>query len=55
MLLFVEKQLADNIGAVDWKLTLDQLARLDAASNVPPPYPIWHQRGFSMLHERVQP
>jgi aryl-alcohol dehydrogenase-like predicted oxidoreductase len=50
-----EKQLADNIGAVDWKLTLDQLARLDAASNVPPPYPIWHQRGFSMLHERVQP
>jgi aryl-alcohol dehydrogenase-like predicted oxidoreductase len=50
-----EKQLADNVGAVDWKLTLDQLARLDAASDVPPPYPIWHQRGFSMLHERVQP
>lgn len=50
-----EKQLAENIGAVDWKLTLDQLARLDAASSVPPPYPIWHQRGFSMLHEGVQP
>ena len=50
-----EKQLAENIEAVDWKLTLDQLARLDAASAVPPPYPIWHQRGFSMLHEGVQP
>ena len=50
-----EKQLADNVGAVDWKLTLDQLARLDAVSSVPPPYPIWHQHGFSMLQERVQP
>jgi len=28
-----------------------QIAALDAASEVPPPYPVWHQRGFPMLHE----
>jgi aryl-alcohol dehydrogenase-like predicted oxidoreductase len=29
-----EKRLAENIGAVDWQLSLDQLAKLDAASDV---------------------
>ncbi len=41
-----EAQLVDNIGAVGWALTPDQIARLDRASTVPWPYPYWHQDGF---------
>ena len=47
-----EEQLVQNIGAVGWALTADQVAVLDAASDVKPPYPFWHQRGFPMLNER---
>jgi aryl-alcohol dehydrogenase-like predicted oxidoreductase len=47
-----EEQLVQNIGAVGWTLTAEQVARLDAASDVPPAYPVWHQRGFPMLNER---
>jgi aryl-alcohol dehydrogenase-like predicted oxidoreductase len=47
-----EGQLVQNIGAVGWNLTAEQVARLDAASDVPPAYPAWHQRGFPMLNER---
>jgi len=39
-----EEQLRQNLGAVGWNLTKDQVARLDAASAVPPIYPYWHQR-----------
>jgi hypothetical protein len=35
-----------------WKLTQQQIAELDRASDVPPAYPVWHQRGFPMLNER---
>lgn len=42
-----EKQLKDNLGAVGWSLTQEQIARLDAASAVTLPYPYWHQRGFT--------
>ena len=41
-----EEQLVQNLGAVGWSLTADQLARLDAASQRPPIYPYWHQKGF---------
>ena len=41
-----EEQLRANIGAVGWKLTPQQIARLDAASNVTAIYPYWHQRMF---------
>lgn len=41
-----EQQLRDNLGAVGWNLTKDQIARLDAASAKEPVYPYWHQRGF---------
>ena len=41
-----ESQLKDNLGAVGWSLTAEQMARLDAASEPPLPYPYWHQRGF---------
>jgi len=46
-----EAQLLENIGAVGWALTAEQVATLDAASDVPPAYPVWHQRGFPILHE----
>jgi aryl-alcohol dehydrogenase-like predicted oxidoreductase len=41
-----EEQLRANLGALDWKLTPGEVARLDAASAVPRPYPYWHQAGF---------
>jgi aryl-alcohol dehydrogenase-like predicted oxidoreductase len=41
-----EQQLRENLGAVGWNLTPEQVARLDAASAVTPPYPYWHQRQF---------
>lgn len=41
-----EEQLRQNLGAVGWSLTAEQVAKLDAASATPPPYPYWHQRGF---------
>lgn len=42
-----EDQLKENLGAVGWNLTKDQVAKLDAASAVPLTYPYWHQRGFA--------
>jgi aryl-alcohol dehydrogenase-like predicted oxidoreductase len=42
-----EEQLRQNLGAVDWSLTQDQIAALDAASAPTPAYPYWHQRFFS--------
>ena len=39
-------QLEDNLGAVGWSLTEDQVARLDAVSRRTPAYPYWHQTGF---------
>jgi aryl-alcohol dehydrogenase-like predicted oxidoreductase len=41
-----EEQLRQNIGAVGWTLTAEQIARLDAASEVTRAYPYWHQGGF---------
>ena len=40
-----EEQLRQNLGAVGWKLTPDQVKKLDAASAPVPGYPYWHQRG----------
>jgi aryl-alcohol dehydrogenase-like predicted oxidoreductase len=42
-----EEQLRQNLGAVGWNLSLDQIAKLDAASDVTPVYPYWHQRQFT--------
>jgi aryl-alcohol dehydrogenase-like predicted oxidoreductase len=42
-----EEQLRQNLGAVGWNLTAEQVRRLDEASAVTLPYPYWHQRGFS--------
>ena len=38
-----EEQLRQNLGAVGWNLTADQVAQLDSASNREPVYPYWHQ------------
>ena len=42
-----EEQLRQNLGAVGWNLTTEQVAKLDAASAVPVAYPYWHQRQFT--------
>lgn len=42
-----EEQLKQNLGAVGWDLTKEQVAKLDAASELTPAYPYWHQRGFA--------
>jgi len=42
-----EEQLRQNLGAVGWNLTLEQVEILDKASQKDPSYPYWHQRGFS--------
>src|SRR5262245_17699649 len=41
-----EEQLRQNLGAVGWSLTPDQVASLDAASAITAAYPYWHQQGF---------
>jgi aryl-alcohol dehydrogenase-like predicted oxidoreductase len=42
-----EEQLRQNLGAIGWNLTAEQVARLDTASVRTPAYPYWHQAGFS--------
>lgn len=39
-----EGQLKENLAAADWRLTFDQMKRLDAVSETEPVYPYWHQR-----------
>ena len=41
-----EAQLRENLGAFGWDLTPEQMARLDAVSELDTIYPFWHQRGF---------
>ncbi|MHC9418185.1 aldo/keto reductase [Sphingomonas citri] len=51
-----EAQLCDNLGAVGWALSPEQMARLDAASDQLPPYPhtpYRQQEGFARLAPRL--
>jgi aryl-alcohol dehydrogenase-like predicted oxidoreductase len=41
-----EQQLRQNLDAVGWNLTAEQIDKLDRASDVTPVYPYWHQRQF---------
>jgi aryl-alcohol dehydrogenase-like predicted oxidoreductase len=41
-----EQQLRQNLAAAGWRLSPEQVAKLDAASEVNAPYPYWHQRQF---------
>jgi aryl-alcohol dehydrogenase-like predicted oxidoreductase len=48
-----EEQLRQNLGAVGWSLTAEQIARLDKASSVTAPYPYFpyrRQEGFARLN-----
>lgn len=45
-----EEQLQQNLGAVGWNLTTEQVKKLDAASEREPVYPYWHQRQFAELN-----
>ncbi len=42
-----EEQLRQNLGAVGWDLTAEQVKRLDEASARPKAYPYWHQLGYA--------
>lgn len=42
-----EAQLRDNLQAVGWNLSPEQVAKLDAASATTLAYPYWHQRGYT--------
>jgi aryl-alcohol dehydrogenase-like predicted oxidoreductase len=51
-----EEQLRQNLGAVGWKLTPAQVARLDEASTVTAPYPYFpyrRQEGFARLNPPI--
>ncbi|MBD2100985.1 aldo/keto reductase [Leptolyngbya sp. FACHB-261] len=41
-----EQQLKDNLGAASWKLTPDEVKRLNEVSEVPAIYPYWHQQKY---------
>jgi aryl-alcohol dehydrogenase-like predicted oxidoreductase len=41
-----EEQQRQNLDAYGWKLTSEQIAKLDKASEVTPSYPRWHQSGI---------
>ena len=48
-----EDQLRQNLGAVGWSLTQDQIAKLDQASAVTAPYPHFpyrRQEGFARIN-----
>jgi aryl-alcohol dehydrogenase-like predicted oxidoreductase len=51
-----EEQLRQNLGAIGWSLTPEQVDKLDAASDVTAPYPYFpyrRQEGFSRLNPRI--
>ncbi|ASG19923.1 aldo/keto reductase [Nitrospirillum viridazoti] len=48
-----EEQLKQNLGAVGWSLTPDQVTRLEQASQKGPIYPYWHQKDFN--HRNPKP
>lgn len=42
-----EQQLRDNLGALGWNLSKEQVAKLDDASTTQKTYPYWHQTNFA--------
>jgi len=47
-----EEQLRQNLGSIGWKLSAEQVARLDKVSEVKPIYPYWHQKSFPQLQRK---
>jgi aryl-alcohol dehydrogenase-like predicted oxidoreductase len=50
-----EAQLRQNLATAEWNLTPEQVAKLDAASATPAPYPYWHQKQFPGLNPAPLP
>lgn len=50
-----EQQLRENLGATGWRLSDEQIGRLDAVSHREPIYPYWHQRHFPQLTPQPTP
>ncbi len=50
-----EEQLRQNLGAAGWNLSVEQVAKLDQASDVTPTYPYWHQRQFVERNPAAEP
>jgi aryl-alcohol dehydrogenase-like predicted oxidoreductase len=48
-----ESQLRDNLAAVGWRLTEEEVQRLDKASDVPEIYPYWHQHKWGLERNPV--
>lgn len=47
-----EEQLKQNLGAVGWNLTKEQVAKLDKVSSRTPAYPYWHQMDFDAINPK---
>jgi aryl-alcohol dehydrogenase-like predicted oxidoreductase len=47
-----EEQLRQNLGAVGWSLSAEQMERLDAVSRRTPAYPYWHQMDFDAINPK---
>ncbi len=43
-----EAQLKDNLGAAGWSLSEEEVRRLEEASDLPEPYPYWHQHKYAL-------
>lgn len=47
-----EEQLQQNLGAIGWNLTQEQVKRLDTVSKQPVVYPYWHQMDFDQINPK---
>jgi len=51
-----DEQLKDNLAAASWRLSAEEITRLDVVSALPEPYPSWHQHKFGLeRNPRVPP
>ncbi|HEY5056261.1 MAG TPA: aldo/keto reductase, partial [Acidobacteriaceae bacterium] len=48
-----EQQLRQNLASVGWALTVEQIATLDAASDLPRAWPYWHQHQFEERNPKL--
>ncbi|MCD7976360.1 MAG: aldo/keto reductase [Tannerellaceae bacterium] len=48
-----EEQLKQNLQAIGWSLSSEQIKRLDEVSQTTPPYPYWHQAQFPFLNAQL--
>ena len=48
-----EEQLKQNLGAIGWSLSAEQISRLNKVSEKPSIYPYWHQAQFPYLNSQL--